>query len=316
MNDDRFRIPDDTVVHGDITYSASANVPHLWGKVMLKIYECHQRGVTGKGVRIAVNDTGYTRHDYLPVPIAQRSWTGEPVADNNGHGAHCSGTAVGRRGADGRSLGVAPDADLIIAKVLSNGGSGSTTGINAGRVWAAEQGADVISESLGDNGGPPIPADIQAFEQAYQRGALICVAALGNAGFNGRNTVGRPGSYKENLGVAALREDGTAANFSSGGPAADVATPGQNIISCNNRNGFVSMSGTSMATPFMAGICGLVIQWHRMTGRKPPQGWQEWRNYIQTFSDDAGPPGHDPRYGFGIPNLIRLLDSLVPPEFV
>lgn len=316
MNDERFHIPDDTIVHEDRVYSASLNVPPLWGMLMLKIDEVHQRGVTGKGVRVAVNDTGVIAHDFLPKPVAERSFTGEPVLDRNGHGVHCSGTAVGRRGTDGRALGTAPDADLIIAKVLSNGGSGDTRWINAGRVWAAEQGADVISESLGDGGGQPIPADVLAFEQAYQRGALICVAALGNAGFNGRDTVGRPGSYRENIGVAALKEDGKTANFSSGGKSADIATPGQNIISCNMRNGFVSMSGTSMATPFMAGICALVIQWHRMVGRRPPLGWAEWRAYIQTFADDAGTPGHDHRFGFGVPNLIRLLDSLKPLENV
>jgi subtilisin family serine protease len=316
MNDERFHIPGDTIVHHERVYAASANVPNLWGHVMLKIHEVHARGITGKGVRIAISDTGVADHPFLPKPIAARSYTGEPVTDRNGHGTHCSGIALGRRGDNGKSLGVAPDAELIIAKVLSNGGSGDTRWINGGRVWAAEQGADVISESLGDNGGPPIPADIQAFEQAYERGALICCAALGNAGFNGRDTVGRPGSYKENLGIAALKEDGKIANFSSGGASADAATPGQNIISCDLRNGFVSMSGTSMATPFMAGVCALVIQWHRMVGRKPPRGWAEWRAYIQTFCDDAGKPGHDHSFGFGVPNLIRLLDSLVPLENV
>lgn len=283
---------------------------------MLKIYEVHERGITGKGVRIAINDTGYSKHDYLPVPLAQKSFTGEPVQDNNGHGTHCAGTALGRRGANGKSLGVAPDADLIVAKVLSNGGSGDTRWINNGRKWAAEQGADVLSESLGDNGGPPMADDIAAYTHAFDQGVLVCVAALGNAGFSGRNTIGRPGSYKETIGVAALKEDGKIASFSSGGPTADIATPGQNIISCNTRNGFVAMSGTSMATPFMAGVCALVIQWHRMVGRKPPKGWQEWRAYIQTFADDSGAPGHDHSFGFGIPNLIRLLDSLKPLEFV
>ena len=309
-------IPGDTIVHEDMVYANSGVVPRLWGMVMLKVDEVHQRGITGKGVKIAVNDTGVTSHDFLPSPVAQRDFTGNGLGDRNGHGTHCAGTALGRKGTDGRALGVAPDADLIYAKVLGDRGSGSTTGINAGRVWAAQQGADVISESLGDGGGAPIAADVRAFEQAYEAGALCCVAALGNAGFNGRDTVGRPGSYKESIGIAAIREDGTIANFSSGGASADFATPGQNIISCNLRNGFVSMSGTSMATPFFAGIAALVIQYHRMQGLAPPRGWTGWREYMSQFVDDAGAPGHDHRYGFGIPNIIRLLDSLKPPEFV
>lgn len=317
MSDERLiGIPPDTVVHDDHVYAASPNVPHLWGKVMLKIYEVHARGITGKGVLISINDTGVANHNFLPEPLFRRDFTGNGVGDRHGHGTHVAGTALGKRGLDGRSLGVAPDAELIDAKVLGDRGSGSTTGINAGRVWAAQMGADVISESLGDGGGPPIQADITAYERAYDAGALVCVAALGNAGFNGRNTVGRPGSYRESIGIAAIREDGQAANFSSGGPAADFATPGQNIISANLRNGFVSMSGTSMATPFFAGIAALVIQWHRAQGLAPPQGWQAWREYMAQFVDDAGPPGHDPRYGFGIPNVLRLLDSLTPLEFV
>ena len=318
MSDERIiGIPPDLVVHHDQVYAASTNVPQLWGMTMLKIYECHARGVTGKGVRIAVNDTGVARHPFLPVPIAQRDFTGNGLGDRHGHGTHCAGTALGRRGDDGRSLGVAPDADLIYAKVLGDSGDGSTTGINSGRVWAAEQGADVISESYGDGGGPPIAADVRSYEQAYERGALVCVAALGNAGNStGRDTVGRPGSYQESIGIAALREDGSIAGFSSAGPSADFATPGQNIISCNLRNGFVSMSGTSMATPFFAGICALVIQWHRMQGLKPPQGWREWRAYMAQFVDDKGTPGRDRLFGFGIPNINRLLDSLVPTEFV
>ncbi len=81
-------------------------------------------------------------------------------------------------------ISVAPKANLIIAKVLGDSGSGSTTGINAGRVWAAKEGADVISESLGDGGGPPIAADLRAYDQAYEAGVSICNAALGNAGYN------------------------------------------------------------------------------------------------------------------------------------
>jgi len=309
-------IPEDTIVHHDMVFPQSRNVPNLWGMIMLKIYEVHARGYTGKGVKIAVNDTGYTPHDFLPEPIAAKFFAGRDIVDRNGHSVHCAGTALGKRGEDGRSLGVAPDADLIIAKVLGDNGSGSTTGINAGRIWASEMGADVISESLGDGGGPPIASDIDAFNKAYENGTLVCVAALGNAGFNGRNTVGRPGSYLQSIGIAALKEDGTTAGFSSGGPAADFATPGQNIISCNLRNGFVSMSGTSMATPFFAGICALVIQWHRANGMRPPKGWREWREYLSQFVDDAGTPGHDHRYGFGIPNLMKLLDSLKPTEYV
>lgn len=307
--DKRYRIPPDTITHPGI-FSVTDDAPELWGLIRLKIHEAHARGFKGVGVTISINDTGLAPHPFLPAPIAAKSFTGDPVLDKNGHGSHCAGTALGRFGANGKALGVAPDAKLLVAKVLSNSGSGDTRGINAGRIWAAEQGADIISESLGDDGGPPIAADVQAYETAYSLGVSVCVAALGNAGYNGANTVGRPGSYKETIGVAAIREDGSIANFSSGGPSADVATPGEKIISCNLQGGWVAMSGTSMATPFFAGIAALVIQWHKAMGLKPPKGWAEWRAYLAAFVVDAGAPGHDPRFGQGVPDIIKLLDSL------
>jgi thermitase len=162
---------------------------------------------------------------------------GESAHDHHGHGTHCMGIVKA----------VAPGVDLITAKVLGDSGSGSTTGINAGRVWAAQEGADIISESLGDGGGPPISADLAAYDRAYELGVSIANAALGNAGYNGRSTIGRPGSYdKHNHGIAAIQSDWrTIAGFSSGGPQARFATPGAGIVSCRPGNGWVNMSGTS-----------------------------------------------------------------------
>lgn len=307
-------IPGDLVV-GDVIQIQAGVLPKLWHKDFHKIQLLHDLGITGKGVKIAINDTGFRSHPYLPEPIAKRDFTGSRSGTDavSNHSVHCAGTALGRRDSNGVSLGIAPDAELIIAKVLGDSGSGSTTGINKGRVWAAEQGADIISESLGDGGGPDIPEDIRSFDTAYKAGASICVAALGNAGFRG---VGRPGSYRQTCGVAALNESGKRADFSSVGDPADLAFGGQNIISCNNNGGLISMSGTSMATPGVAGVLALVMQYMQMVGIPRPMGWQEWREFWSQpqFVKDVGAPGRDKEYGFGIPQVSSIVDWMLNPS--
>ena len=171
--------------------------------------------------RFSVNDTGVNSHPNLPNPKAKRNFTGDRNDDDqNGHGTHCSGSVLGRDG-----VGCAPEADLIYAKVLSNQGSGSTQGINAGRVWASENGADIISESLG--GGGSNRDDVDSINRAYENGTQLVVCAAGNSGYRGSNTIGYPGRYLETYCVGSYRKDGEISNFSSGGREIDVATPGR-----------------------------------------------------------------------------------------
>ncbi len=287
MDDDRLiGIPPDTVVDTTTIYPMSEELPAGAWHVPPKLQELHRRGIDGSGIVVAVNDTaGQTDHPFLPKQIAGRDFTrsSNGLRDVQGHGTHCLGIV----------RAVAPGVQFITAKVLGDSGSGSTTGINAGRVWAAKEGADLISESLGDGGGPPISADLQAYDEAYAAGAMICVAALGNAGFNGANTVGRPGSYtNHNHGIAALRPDWkTIAGFSSGGPAARYAAPGVDIISCRPGGGWVKMSGTSMATPWQGGAYALIGGWRRGIGLPDLRGPKAWADFFQTNNlfIDLGP---------------------------
>lgn len=296
-------IPPDTVVN-DAVYAMAPSLwhlpPNVWGEVWKK--------VTGKGVKVAVLDTGYTEHADGPKPIAERSFIpGERVLDRNGHGTHCAGTVLGRNG-----IGVAPGAELIVGKVLSDRGSGSSSGIAAGIRWATEVGADVISMSLG--GGSSYGPTNQAIDAAFSKGVLVNAAA-GNSGFNGRNTIGWPAKYQGALCCGAYRRDGQIANFSSGGRELDWACPGQDIISFStNGSGYRSMSGTSMATPFGSGVLALIIELMRREGSPQFTAVDAVREFFKANMQDAGAPGFDQRFGHGIPVVPELYKALVNEE--
>lgn len=298
-------IPGDLLVH-DTVFPLTSDLPASAYHVTEKMRELHRRGITGKGVRVAINDTGLGTHPFLGRVTLQRDFTNSSSPrDIHGHGSHCGGI----------TRSIAPDVELINTKVLGDRGSGSTTGINNGRIWAASVGADIISESLGDGGGPPIAADLAAYDKAYEHGTSICVAALGNAGFNGRDTVGRPGSYSNhNHGIAALQADWkTPTSFSSGGPAAAYAFPGANIISCRPNNGWVAMSGTSMSTPGVAGLYALFLQVFREQGYSTMQGPKAWTDFFlaNDFIIDLLTPGRDQRTGYGLFDVGKMLDWLL-----
>lgn len=275
---------------------------NIWDKVWEK--------VTGKGIRIAILDTGYTKHTDGPVPVATRSFiNGESVEDRNSHGTHCAGTALGRNG-----YGYAPEAELIVGKVLSNSGSGSSSGIANGIRWAVDEGAHIISMSLG-GGGSYEPTN-EAIDYAFSKGCWVNAAA-GNSGYNGANTIGWPAKYSGCLCCAAYQINGSIANFSSGGNEIDWACPGQDIISFSNTgSGRKKMSGTSMATP---GGSGHLALFYELLLR---QGYAIWptinsvREFFKANMKDSGAPGFDVRFGNGIPVMSDLLHVLLNERFV
>ena len=295
-------IPPDTVIH-PMLFTAAPQLWHLppdvWGPIWEK--------VDGTGVTVAVLDTGVNNHNDLPSLKDAKSFIrGQSPSDGNGHGTHCSGTAVGRNG-----IGVAPGASLLNGKVLSNGGSGSSSGIAEGIRWAVDAGADVISMSLG--GGSSHGPTNSNIDYAWSKGCIVNCAA-GNAGYRGSNTIGQPAKYKSAICNGATRSDGSIANFSSGGSQLDWATPGQNIISTSARGGYVSMSGTSMATPFGSGLLALVVQLMRQEGKPRWTAKESFDEFIKKFVDDRGTPGKDVRFGHGVPLYTKIVHTLAHPE--
>lgn len=310
MVDDReWKIPPDFERNNDRIFIQSS-VPRLWHIPLSVFQPIWDSGIDGRGINIAVNDTGFNRHINLPNPIAIRNFTNDrDTSDGNGHSVHCAGTALGRDG-----LGIAPKSNLIIAKVMNSNGSGNTSWINAGREWAAKEGADIISESYGSPSSNR--ADIDSILRSLDNGAKICVAAAGNSGFRGSNSIGFPARYLESCCVGAHDINYRITTFSSGGREMDVATPGQNIISASHRGGYVSFNGTSMACPFFAGLMALVMQKRRMSGYPDINTMDGWREFFKTegFFKDIDIPGVDHRSGLGAPLINNILSWFIEPK--
>lgn len=236
-------------------------------------------GFDGKGVKVAVLDTGADEnHPDLAGKITdRRNFTADPsTQDGHGHGTHVATTVAGLGTASqGRRKGVAPGAELIVGKVLDNGGSGQFSQIIEGMEWAAASGADVVNLSLGGeatDGTDPASAALNALTE--QTGTLFVVAA-GNAGEE--YSVGTPGAATSALTVGAVGADEALAPFSSRGPRLDggakpdITAPGVAIVAGRAEGTsmgepaderYTAASGTSMATPHVAGAAAILKQRH------------------------------------------------------
>ena len=299
-------LPPDTSVGAMFETLSMPSAWHCFGWIKDELWKVE----TGKGVRVAVLDTGYTKHEYGPEPIAAKSFVnGQSWRDGNGHGTHCVGSVLCRRDSSGNSIGLAPDADLIVGKVLSDQGSGGSDGIAAGIRWAADQGAHVISMSLG--GGGSDSGTNQAIDYAWSKGCIVNAAA-GNSGYNGSNTIGWPAKYANCLCCGAYAESGQIANFSSGGRELDWACPGQNVISFSTSgSGFRPMSGTSMATPWGSGLLACLVGKRLRQGLPLFTSAQQVRDYFDKVLKDAGQPGFDVRFGKGIADGKFLVSAII-----
>jgi hypothetical protein len=236
---------------------------------------------------VAVLDTGAdATHPDLAGKIDEaRDFSGSPdTGDRFGHGTHVAATVAGTgAGSNGTRKGVAPGARLLIGKVLDDSGSGYESGIIAGMEWAAGEGARVINMSLGGSatdGTDPMSAAVDEISEAT--GTLFVVAA-GNEGASYQ--VGTPGAAPDALTVGAVDRQDHIADFSSRGPRLgdeglkpEITAPGVDIVAARAAGTtmgtpvdelYTAASGTSMATPHVAGAAAIVAQQHPdWTGRQ------------------------------------------------
>jgi subtilisin family serine protease len=234
-----------------------------------------QAGYTGDGVTVAVVDTGIdeSHPDLAGRVAAARDFTGTGGDDTEGHGTHVASTIAGSgAAAGGRYRGVAPDARLLDAKVCI-GRSCPESFIIAGMEWAVARGAKVVNMSLSGPDTPELDPLEQALNNLTASHGTLFVTAAGNEGED--ETVGSPASADAALAVGAVTKWDELAGFSSRGPRVgdaaikpDVTAPGQDIVAARSSTSsigdpaspYATLSGTSMATPHVAGAAAILAQ--------------------------------------------------------
>ncbi|MDP4097368.1 S8 family peptidase [Paenibacillus sp. P96] len=218
----------------------------------------------GTGVKIAILDTGCetTHPDLKGRIVGGKNFThdddGDPdnYTDYNGHGTHVAGTIAAVQNAKG-VVGVAPEAELLIVKVLDENGSGDYEWIIDGIYYAIEEKADIISMSLGG------PEDVPELHEAIQKAVasnILVVCAAGNEG-DGRDSTdefGYPGAYNEVISVGAVSLDRESSDFTNSNNEVDLVAPGEEILSTFLRGKYATLSGTSMAAPHVSGALALI----------------------------------------------------------
>ena len=234
----------------------------MWGMTAIgaeKLYDALKGVKVKRKAKVYVLDTGISQHEDLEAKLYAK--------DGHGHGTHCAGTiaAITNNGKGVSSLD--PDGrfiELYGKKVLSDGGSGSTSGIAKAIIQSADEGADVISMSLGGPGYSKVLE--KAVKYAQSKGGIV-VAAAGNENSDAKNS--NPAKSEGVITGGAVGQDGKGVkrvSFSNDGKIVDVSAPGMKIWSTTpkkNRMGngqeYMAIQGTSMATPHVAGLTGMMI---------------------------------------------------------
>lgn len=324
--DEQVSIPEPVKPEGEVgplldVATRSLNLDKLW-----------EKGITGKGVTIGIIDTGIAPHpDLKERIIGFKDFVNnktEPY-DDQGHGTHVSGIAAGNGAASqGKYSGAAPEANLVGVKVLNKNGSGTFSDVIAGIQWAVENkdkyNIRIISMSLGARATESYKKDpvAQACEAAIEKG-IVTVVAAGNSGPSAK-TIGTPAHAEHVITVGASDDrgtvettDDTVASFSSRGPTKyddlpkpDVVSPGVKITAPDAfTDGYINMSGTSMATPLTAGVMALLLQ------TKPETAPLDAKALLMQTADKL--PKYDEfTQGAGLINPVKLIpvpEEPVPP---
>jgi thermitase len=255
------------------------------------------------GVPVGIVDTGIdATHEDLVGRVAacgaaaQATVTEGECADGQGHGTHVAGTIGAIAGNGVGVAGVAFDAPLIVCRALGADGSGTIADVAACMRWVHDKGAKVISMSLG---GPATQTLAEAAKSAYARGSRAGSLIVAAAGNDGDSTISYPAGLPQVVSVAAIGPDDVVAPFSNENADVEVAAAGVDVLSAKLGGGYVRESGTSMATPHVAGAASLL--W----SADPTASASTIRGRLDAAVDDLGAPGRDRAYGFGVVDLAK-----------
>ena len=252
------------------------------------------------GVRIGVIDTGIDQAhpDLSGQTVACARSEGVLLvgqcADDNDHGTHVAGTIAAKANNGIGIAGVAFNAELVVCKALDEFGSGSLADVANCISWVASEGAKVISMSLEGGASTTLQSAVAA---AWNSGnGAVIVAAAGN---QGDATLAYPAGYPEVVSVAATDTRDARASFSNANSDVEIAAPGVDVLSTLPDGDYATMSGTSMATPHVSAVAGLLRQLF------PSDNAAVIRFRLDAAVDDLGPAGRDTSFGFGRVNLCK-----------
>lgn len=268
------------------------------------------------GIVIAFLDTGVDR---THPEFAGRLLTGfdfvnndtDPT-DDNGHGTHVAGIAAAAGNNETGVAGVAWGIKILPVKVLDSQGGGSTSDVIRGIDYAIEQKVRILNLSLGS----PFPsANLQAAVNRALDAGILIVAAAGNCGAGGDgcpsvNSALYPAAFPGVIAVGATTQGDLKASFSTAASYVWVTAPGSSILSTYKDGGYRSISGTSMASPFVAGEAALMLSIN------PSMTVSELQTAIASSVVDLGASGRDDQFGYGRIDLRKAVDFVEPPQIL
>jgi len=293
-----------------------------YGLQKIKAQSAWEQGLTGKGVIVGVIDTGIdeTHPDLAGKVILNKDFTKDGnTTDHHGHGTHVSGTIAGGS-ASGKSIGVAPEAQIMMAKVFDKKGGATMDNLLKAMEWFLDPDGDpntndsprVVSNSWGANS--QFSYGFRNIIRTWKRFEIFPNFAAGNSGFY--FSINAPGAYPFSYAIGAVDENQKVTSFSSRGPTIwweskwypqfikkpDVSAPGLDVYSSMPGGKWSRMSGTSMATPHVAGVIALMLQ------ANPDLTVADMQEILDTTAKDLGSNGKDNRYGHGIVQVDQVVE--------
>jgi len=284
-----------------------------WGYKFVNPQAFHDKGYKGRAVHFVIDTMDVSDHpDVEPKLLKEfcKSFIAEPSGDGNGHGTWVASRIAGLQ--DGVGVrGIAPSSVIVGVKALNKSGAGTDVALEQSIMYTADvqlpmpfnNWPRIINMSLGAS--MPMTRVETALKYAVGKGVIV-VAAAGNSGYNGSNTINYPARYEDlAIAVGAFDSNVNPAPFSSGGPEIDFAAPGVGLYGAWLNKGFASLNGTSMATPIVAGVIDLLIQRYNL-----PLNQKAIEQALKQYAKDIFSPGFDVRTGDG---TFILSDTDTPP---